>query len=90
MTAARLSPRGLAAASTAFTIWGLFPIYLHALRAVPAVQVIAHRITWSCLFLLAWMLLRGQLGRLSVAFSRPALLARLLLTALLISSNWLV
>jgi chloramphenicol-sensitive protein RarD len=90
MTAERLSPRGLAAASTAFTIWGLFPIYLHALRAVPAIQVIAHRITWSCLFLLAWMLLRGQLGRLSVAFSRPALLARLLLTALLISSNWLV
>lgn len=90
MTAGRLSPRGLAAASAAFIIWGLFPIYLHALRAVPAVQVIAHRITWSCLFLLTWMALRGQLGRLSVAFSRPALLGRLLLTALLISSNWLV
>jgi len=90
MTAGRLSPRGLAAASAAFTIWGLFPIYLHALRTVPAVQVIAHRITWSCLFLLAWMLLRGQLGLLSVAFGRPALLARLLLTALLISSNWVV
>ena len=90
MTPGRLSPRGLAAASAAFIIWGLFPIYLHALRAVPAVQVIAHRITWSCLFLLTWMALRGQLGRLSVAFSRPALLGRLLLTALLISSNWLV
>jgi chloramphenicol-sensitive protein RarD len=90
MTGERLSPRGLAAAAAAFTIWGLFPIYLHALREVPAIQVIAHRITWSCLFLMAWMLLRGQLGLLSLTFSRPPLLARLLLTALLISSNWLV
>jgi chloramphenicol-sensitive protein RarD len=90
MTAARLSPRGLAAATAAFTIWGLFPIYLHALRGVPATQVIAHRITWSCLLLLGWMMLRGELGRLSVTLARPALLARLTVTALLISSNWLV
>ena len=59
--AARLSPRGLAAGAAAFTIWGLFPLYLHPLREVPALQVIAHRITWSCLFILAWMLLRGEL-----------------------------
>src|SRR5215468_10892182 len=90
MTAARLSPRGLAAAAAAFTIWGLFPVYLHPLSGVPALQVIAHRITWSCLFLLAWMLLRGELGRLSVTLTRPALLARLAVTALLISTNWLV
>jgi chloramphenicol-sensitive protein RarD len=43
MTAARLSPRGLAAAAVAFSIWGLFPVYLHPLSAVPAIQVIAHR-----------------------------------------------
>jgi len=90
MTAARLPLRGLAAASAAFTIWGLFPVYLHPLSGVPALQVIAHRITWSCLFLLAWMLLRGELGRLAVTFTRPALLARLGVTALLISTNWLV
>ena len=90
MTAARLSPRGLAAATAAFTIWGLFPVYLHPLSGVPAIQVIAHRVTWSCLFLLAWMLARGELGRLTVTLTRPALLARLMLTSLLISCNWLV
>jgi EamA domain-containing membrane protein RarD len=36
VTAARLSPRGLAAGATAFTIWGLFPVYFHALNAVAA------------------------------------------------------
>src|SRR6516162_5906659 len=90
MTPARLSPRGLAAAASAFTLWGLFPIYLHALSSVPALQVIAHRVVWSCVFLVAWLLLRGELGRLSLALGRPALLARLALTALLISTNWLV
>src|SRR5579864_1601131 len=90
MVPARLSPRGLAAAAAAFTIWGLFPVYLHPLGAVPALQVIAHRVTWSCLFLLAWMLARGELGRLSATLTRPPLLARLTLTALLVSGNWLV
>ncbi|HKF97163.1 MAG TPA: EamA family transporter, partial [Steroidobacteraceae bacterium] len=90
MPAARLSPRGLAAATTAFTLWGLFPIYFHALSAVPALQVIAHRIVWSALLLVAWMAVRGQLGLLPATFARPALLARLALTALLISGNWLV
>jgi chloramphenicol-sensitive protein RarD len=90
MAAARLSPRGLAATTAAFTIWGLFPVYLHPLSAVPALQVIAHRIVWSCLFILAWMLARGELGRLSFTLTRPALLLRLAVTALLISSNWLV
>ena len=90
MTAARLSPRGLAAGAAAFTIWGLFPVYLHPLSGVPAVQVIAHRITWACLFILVWMSARGELGRLSATLARPALLARLTLTALLISCNWLV
>jgi chloramphenicol-sensitive protein RarD len=90
MTATRLSPRGLAAGAAAFAIWGLFPVYLHPLRGVPALQVIAHRITWSCLLLVGWLLLRGELGVLRVTLARPALLARLALTAMLISVNWLV
>lgn len=90
MIPARLSPRGLAAATAAFTLWGLFPIYLHALSAVPATQVIAHRVTWSFLFIFLWMLARGELGRLAATLARPPLLARLAITALLITCNWLV
>jgi chloramphenicol-sensitive protein RarD len=90
VTRANLSRRGLAAAAAAFSIWGLFPVYLHALSGVSALQVIAHRIAWSCLFLMTWLLLRGQLGLLSVTLARPALLARLAVTATLISTNWLV
>jgi len=90
MRAAPLAPRGLAAATAAFVIWGLFPVYLHPLSVVPATQVIAHRIVWSCLFILLWMTLRGELGQLGATLRRPALLSRLVLTASLISCNWLV
>ncbi len=90
MRSGRLSERGLAAATTAFALWGLFPVYLHALRTVPALQIIAHRVLWSCVFLLAWMLARGELWRLAAPLTRAPLLARLLLSALLISGNWLV
>jgi chloramphenicol-sensitive protein RarD len=90
MTATRLSPRGLAASVGGFALWGLFPVYFHLLSGVPALQIIGHRVIWSALFLVAWMALRGQLGLLSVTFSQPALLAPLVLTALLISGNWLV
>jgi len=82
--------RGVAAAITAFGLWGIFPLYLHALSGVPALQVIAHRIVWSCLLLLGWLTWRGELARVVVALRTPAVLARLALTALLISANWLV
>ena len=90
MSPERLSSRGLAAAAAAFTIWGLFPVYLHALSAVPALQIIAHRVAWSCLFLLAWMLVRRELGPLATTLGKPRLIAGLATSALLISANWLV
>jgi chloramphenicol-sensitive protein RarD len=90
MSAARLSSRGLLAGLTAFVIWGIFPLYLHLLRQVSPLQVIAHRIGWSFVFLFAWMLLRGELRRLTVTLAQPALLSRLVLSAGLITCNWLV
>src|ERR1700746_3357102 len=90
MSSERLSPGGLAAGSAAFTIWGLFPVYLHALSAVPSLQIIAHRVAWSCLFLLSWMLVRGESGRLTTKSVKPRLLGGLGASALLISVNWLV
>jgi chloramphenicol-sensitive protein RarD len=90
MTPPRLSPRGLAAGAAAFVIWGLFPLYLHALRDVPALQIIAQRICWACVFLLGWLAWRAELGELTAVFRRPAQLAGLTLSALLIGVNWLV
>lgn len=82
--------KGLIPAASAFAIWGVFPLYFHALHQVPAVQVIAHRIAWSCLFVLGWMLWRGELGSLRAALGNRSVVLRLAITATLITVNWLV
>lgn len=89
-SATHASARGLAAAAAAFTIWGLLPVYLKPLHEVAAIQVIAHRVAWSCVFILGWMLARGELRELRATLTNPAMLSRLALTALLVSANWLV
>src|SRR5690606_30598960 len=39
--------QGLWMAIGAFVIWGVMPLYWHLLKAVPSLQIIAHRIVWS-------------------------------------------
>jgi chloramphenicol-sensitive protein RarD len=87
---APLDSRGLLAAMSAFTIWGMFPIYLKWLAAVPVAQVTAHRLVWGCVFAFIWLALRGEVKNVFVALKTPGVRWRLLLTASLISCNWLI
>jgi len=80
--------RGFGAAISAFGIWGLFPIYLIALRHIPAMEITAHRIVWSCVFVLAWLALAGDLGKLGAAAKRRGVLVRLVWSAFFIAVNW--
>jgi chloramphenicol-sensitive protein RarD len=80
---------GYVTAASAFTIWGIYPIYFHALRLVPALQVIAHRVAWSCVFVLGWMLVRGELGQVRTALANSGVVVRLAGSATLISINWI-
>jgi chloramphenicol-sensitive protein RarD len=86
----RERPKGFAAAVAAFAAWGVFPLYFKPLHEVSALQVIAHRVVWSCLFVLGWMALRGELGELRAALVDRRVIIRLALSATLISLNWLV
>jgi chloramphenicol-sensitive protein RarD len=81
--------RGLIAAVGAFTIWGLFPLYLLGLKGVGALEITSHRIVWSCLFVLAWMGISGELPLLKEAVKRKGVLLRLTASAIFISVNWL-
>jgi chloramphenicol-sensitive protein RarD len=83
----RLSRPGVAAAVGAFVIWGAFPIYLAGLKHVSALQITAHRIVWSFVFVLGWMAFRGELGTLRAAVARPGVLKWLTATAALITVN---
>lgn len=81
--------RGFTAAIAAFVIWGMFPLYLLGLKGVGALEITSHRIVWSCVFVLAWMAVRGELPQLREAFARKGVLLRLAASAFFISVNWL-
>src|SRR5690349_11708891 len=80
--------RGYGAALAAFGAWGLFPLYLIPLRQVSAMQITAHRIVWSFVFVLGWLALSGKLGELRMALQRKGVLIRLVASASFIAVNW--
>jgi chloramphenicol-sensitive protein RarD len=85
----RIDGRGLAAAATAFFIWGLMPLYLKTLQSVPVLQITAHRLVWGCVFAFVWLAWRGILPQVRAALFDPRTAWRLALSAVLISVNWI-
>ena len=83
-----ISAKGVAHALVAYSIWGGFGLYFHLLASVPAIEVLAHRIIWSALFVFGVLLLRGQLQSCIELLKAPSKLKRLLISSILISLNW--
>jgi chloramphenicol-sensitive protein RarD len=80
--------RGVWLAMGAYGLWGVLPLYWKAVRAVPAPEILAHRILWSFLFLALlvgwrreWAPFRDALTRRNVGIYAVA--------AGLLSVNWL-
>src|SRR5688572_25565290 len=80
--------RGYAAAIAAFVTWGFFPLYLIGLLQVSAMQITAHRIAWSLVFVMAWLAVTRELGKLRAALARKDVLLRLAGSAFFICVNW--
>ena len=73
----------------AYTLWGVLPLYLHLLRAVPALQVLAHRVLWSLALLAVLIAILGRVRGI-VAAARGRTLLLLGGSALMIAINWIV
>ncbi len=87
-TTPAIDRRGLLAAIFAFTLWGVFPLYWHLLKAVPSLQIIAHRVIWCCVFVAGYLLLSDGRDWLRRALAGPKVGRMLLLSSVLISTNW--
>jgi len=81
---------GIAYAALAFFCWGLFPLYFHALAEVPALEMLAHRMLWSLLFLAIVLTARRQWKWLPSTMGQPRVLASFVASAVLLSANWFV
>lgn len=81
--------RGHLYALSAYTLWGLLPMYWQRLHAMPATQVVAHRIVWSCFILIPIVLISGRWSEIRSALGDRRIVARQLLAAVLVCANWL-
>ena len=81
---------GVVSGLGAYALWGLFPLYFPLLEPAGGIEIVAHRVLWSLLFvgLLLTVMHRWRLVRAAVRDRR----ALLVLTgaAVLIAVNWLV
>jgi chloramphenicol-sensitive protein RarD len=81
--------KGMRYAIGAYISWGVLPIYWKWLHHVPALQLISHRILWSFLALLIFILLTHQWKEFRQAVFAPRVLRVYSAAALLIGINWL-
>jgi len=77
-------------ATLAYVAWGLFPVYFRQIADVPSFEVVMHRMVWSMLLLLGVLLVLCRWAWLSQALRSPKVLATFALSALLLSTNWLI
>lgn len=71
-----------------YLAWGVIPIYFKAVKSVPPLEVLAHRVVWSVVFLaILLQVRRGWPAILQAVGSRRTMLA-LLATTVLIACNW--
>lgn len=82
--------KGLLMSFAAYLIWGLAPVYFKALSAVPAQEILAHRIVWSVPFIFLLMVVLRQTTQWRQILRTPALLKYLVLSAILVSANWFI
>jgi len=81
---------GVVSAVSAFLIWGISPIYWKALRAVPAYEIVLHRMAWSFFLLVPLIIIMRRWQELKDALKNYRTLLMLLFTALIVGGNWLL
>lgn len=79
---------GIAYAFIAFVLWGLFPVYFKTLHQIPALEILAHRMVWSLVFVLAVLVVRRQWAWLGPTLRDRRVIARFVASAVLLSANW--
>ena len=78
--------RGIALGVGAYVLWGVLPVFWKAIDAVDSLEILAHRIVWSVVFLAAVITFRKSWNQISGLGGR--VLSRLLGAGTLLGLNW--
>jgi chloramphenicol-sensitive protein RarD len=82
--------RGVASGITAYALWGVFPLYFPLLQPAGGVEIVAHRVVWSLVFVAALLTATRRWRQVRAAFADRRTLLVLAGAAVLIAVNWLV
>ena len=80
--------RGTAYGLACYFLWGLFPLYWPLLEPAGAVEILAHRVAWSLVFVLGVLAVQRNWGWVRPLLADRASALRLGLAAVLIGGNW--
>lgn len=80
--------KGYVYAIIAYGSWGFLPIYLKLLKEIPAVEILAHRMVWSFIFLLVLLAFKRDWAWVAPAVRDKKLLFTYFSAVLLLSVNW--
>ncbi|MGK3136337.1 EamA family transporter RarD [Pantoea trifolii] len=82
--------QGIGYALGAYFIWGIAPAYFKLVKAVPATEIMTHRVIWSALFMLLLITLTRSWAQVRSVLAKPKKVLLLALTAVTIGGNWLL
>jgi len=81
---------GLLFGISAYSLWGAFPLYWPLLEPANPLEIVSHRAVWTLVFCFIVLAATKALKSTLATLKRPKIAAKLFLTSLLISINWLV
>ena len=88
--AGRAARAGFFYGLAAYGLWGILPIYFKWLKAVPSIDIVAHRVVWSLLVLVLLVTIGRAWDQIRTAVGNRKTIAILLVTSVLIGTNWLL
>lgn len=82
--------RGAVSAFLGYLLWGLLPLYWKQLHAIASLELIAHRLVWSVVFLALVLVIRDGRTTWWRVWREPRTSAWCCLSGALLTANWLI
>jgi len=80
--------QGLLAGIGAYTLWGLLPIYWRLLEQDPAIEILAHRMAWSLVFVVIVLTLQRDWRWLGEVLHNRRTVLIYTVSAIILAVNW--
>lgn len=84
------SSKGTLAAITAFSVWGVLPMFWKLMEGLPITQVTAHRVIWTFAILIPVILFRKSWAKTWTSFRHLKTVITHAVAALTLASNWMI